>query len=180
MIGFGHLARRLVDLLRPFHVEVARHDPFVAPSWPRPTASRSHRLEAVLACDVVFVLVPETPSTEGMLGGAELDLLRSGRGARECLAGQASSQTAPLLARLQRGDVVGALDVFDPEPMPLDSPILDLPNVFLTPHVAGVTEESRRRFFSLMVDECLRHFDGHDPVGAHVRSGPAAKVQVDS
>ena len=54
--------------------------------------------------------------------------------------------------------------MFDPEPIPLDSPALELPNVFLTPHVAGVTEESRRRFFSLMVDECLRHFAGLEPM----------------
>ena len=68
-----------------------------------------------------------------------------------------------LLARLQRGDIVACLDVFDPEPLPADSPLVDLPNVFVSPHIAGVTEESRRRFFSLMVDECLRHFDGLEP-----------------
>jgi phosphoglycerate dehydrogenase-like enzyme len=68
-----------------------------------------------------------------------------------------------LVARLRRGDLIACLDVFDPEPVPLDSPLLDLPNVFLTPHIAGVTEESRRRFFSLMVDECLRHFAGYEP-----------------
>ena len=71
---------------------------------------------------------------------------------------------AALLDRLQRGDVIACLDVFDPEPLPLDSPLVDLPNVFCTPHIAGVTEESRRRFFSLMVDECLRHFDGLEPL----------------
>ena len=38
-----------------------------------------------------------------------------------------------------------------------------MPNVFLTPHIAGYTEESRRRFFALMVDECLRHFAGLEP-----------------
>ena len=48
--------------------------------------------------------------------------------------------------------------------MPLDSPFVDLPNVFLSPHIGGVTEESRRRFFSLMVDECLRHFAGFEPL----------------
>ena len=54
--------------------------------------------------------------------------------------------------------------MFDPEPLPPDSPLLDLPNVFLSPHIAGVTAESRRRFFSLMVDECLRHFEGLEPL----------------
>jgi phosphoglycerate dehydrogenase-like enzyme len=49
--------------------------------------------------------------------------------------------------------------------MPADSPIIDLPNVFLSPHVAGVTEESRRRFFELMVTEIIRHLDGLEPLG---------------
>ena len=62
--------------------------------------------------------------------------------------------------------MIACLDVFDPEPVPLDSPVRDLPNVFLTPHIAGYTEESRRRFFSLMVDECLRHFAGLEPWAA--------------
>ena len=65
-----------------------------------------------------------------------------------------------LLERLLIGDIVGCLDVYDPEPLPLDSPLLDLSNVFITPHIAGNTGESRRRFFSLMVDECLRFFAG--------------------
>ncbi len=161
MIGFGHIARRLVELLRPFHVEVLAHDPFVADELAEALDVTLARLADILACDVVFVLVPETPSTAGMLGERELDLLRSGSVLVNVSRGRVI-QAAPLLARLQRGDVVGALDVFDPEPIPLDSPILELPNVFLTPHVAGVTEESRRRFFSLMVDECLRHFQGDE------------------
>ena len=65
---------------------------------------------------------------------------------------------------MQRGDIIACLDVFDPEPLPLDSPLLDLANVFVSPHIAGVTAESRRRFFSLMVDECLRHFEGFEPL----------------
>jgi phosphoglycerate dehydrogenase-like enzyme len=68
-----------------------------------------------------------------------------------------------LVERLSRGDVVACLDVFDPEPVPLDSPVRDLENVFLSPHIGGFTEESRRRMFSLMVDECLRHFAGLEP-----------------
>jgi phosphoglycerate dehydrogenase-like enzyme len=71
--------------------------------------------------------------------------------------------SSALIERVSRGDIVACLDVFDPEPIPLDSPIRDLPNVFLTPHIGGYTEESRRRFFSLMVDECLRHFAGLEP-----------------
>lgn len=163
MIGFGHLARRLVALLRPFEVEVWAFDPYA----PRELADAYGVLFAglpeVLACDVVFVLVPHTPSTDRMLGADELAQLRPGSAFVNVSRGRVVDSDA-LIARLAQGDVLAGLDVFDPEPIPLSSPILDMPNVFLSPHIAGVTEESRRRFFALMVDECLRHFTGFEPL----------------
>lgn len=162
MIGFGHVARCLVDLLRPFEVDVRAFDPFVSRELAEAYDVGFATLDSVLSADVVFVLVPHTPTTEGMLGAAELDLLRPGSVFVNVSRGKVVD-TPALIARLERGDVVACLDVFDPEPMPLDSPVADMSNVFLSPHVAGVTEESRRRFFSLMVDDCLRHFAGIEP-----------------
>jgi D-3-phosphoglycerate dehydrogenase / 2-oxoglutarate reductase len=163
LIGFGHVGRRLVELMRPFQVDVRVFDPFVSRELAEPYGVQFGPLSTVLECDVVFVLVPWTTATEGMLGANEIDRLRPG-----CVFVNVSRgkvvRTPALLTRLQRGDIVACLDVFDPEPLPPDSPLLDLPNVFLSPHIAGVTAESRRRFFSLMVDECLRHFEGLEPL----------------
>jgi phosphoglycerate dehydrogenase-like enzyme len=175
LIGFGHLARRLVELLEPFHVTIVAFDPYA----PRELAAAYDvdfgPLEQALRCDVVFVLVPHTPETERLLGADELELLRSGSVLVNVSRG-AVIDSPSLLARLARSDVIACLDVFDPEPIPLDSPIRDLQNVFITPHIAGYTEESRRRFFSLMVDECLRYFSGLEPrallTPRNVRSRP--------
>jgi phosphoglycerate dehydrogenase-like enzyme len=162
LIGFGHLAWRLIELLRPFHVDAVAFDPYA----PRELAEAYNvsfgPLERALDSDVVFVLLPLTAATEGMIGAAELELLRPGSVFVNVSRGKVVDSAA-LLARVSRGDVIACLDVFDPEPIPLDSPVRDLPNVFLTPHIGGYTEESRRRFFSLMVDECLRHFAGVEP-----------------
>jgi D-3-phosphoglycerate dehydrogenase len=162
MVGFGHLARSLVQLLAPFGVQICAFDPFAPRELAEAYRVDFAPLEAILACDVVFVLVPHTPSTHGMLGAAELEQLRPGSVLVNVSRGKVIDSTA-LLARLSRGDVIACLDVFDPEPVPLDSPILDMENVFLSPHIAGYNEESRRRFFTLMVDECLRHFAGFEP-----------------
>jgi D-3-phosphoglycerate dehydrogenase len=161
MIGFGHLARRLVDLLRPFGCQIVAFDPYAPRALAEPYGILFAPLDAVLDSDVVFVLAPLTPSTDGMLGARELELLRSGSVFVNVSRGKILDGAA-LLARLSRGDVIACLDVFDPEPVPLDSPIADLANVFITPHLAGVTEESRRRFFTLMVEQCLRHFEGFE------------------
>jgi D-3-phosphoglycerate dehydrogenase / 2-oxoglutarate reductase len=163
MIGFGHVARHLVELLRPFHVEIEAFDPYVPRELAESCGVVFGPLHRVIESDVVFVLVPQTPGTIGMLGASELARLRPGSVFVNVSRG-AVVESGALLARLTRGDVIGCLDVFDPEPMPLDSPVIDLPNVFLSPHIAGVTEESRRRFFSLMVDECLRCFKGLEPL----------------
>jgi phosphoglycerate dehydrogenase-like enzyme len=162
LIGFGHLARRLVELLEPFRVEAVAFDPFAPRALAEAYGVAFGPLERALECDVVFVLVPHTPDTDGLLGPSELERLRPGSVLVNVSRGRVIDSVA-LLARLARADIIACLDVFDPEPVPLDSPIRDLPNVFLTPHIGGYTEESRRRFFSLMVDECLRHFVGLEP-----------------
>jgi len=163
MIGFGHLAWRLVELLRPFHVDIVAFDPFVPRELAGAYGVTFGPLPAVMSRDVVFSLVPLTPGTSGMIGAAELAWLRPGSVFVNVSRGGVVDSDA-LLDRLRGGDVIASLDVFDPEPVPPDSPIIDLPNVFLSPHVAGVTEESRRRFFHLMVDEIIRHFDGLEPL----------------
>jgi phosphoglycerate dehydrogenase-like enzyme len=165
MVGFGHVARRLVQLLEPFTVEVRVYDPYAPRELADPCNVDFGPLEVVLESDVVFVLVPQTPATEGLIGRAELELLAPGTVLVNVSRGKVID-TEALLTRLHHGDIVACLDVFDPEPLPLDSPLADLANVFVSPHVAGVTEESRRRFFSLMVDDCLRHFAGLEPRGA--------------
>jgi phosphoglycerate dehydrogenase-like enzyme len=67
-----------------------------------------------------------------------------------------------LVERLKKHDMIACLDVFDPEPVPADSPVRDMHNVFLTPHVAGVNVLGGPRFFSLMTDEMERFFSGHE------------------
>ncbi|MBI2940571.1 MAG: hypothetical protein HYY04_09055 [Chloroflexi bacterium] len=67
-----------------------------------------------------------------------------------------------LTERLGRGDITGAFDVFDPEPIPAGHPIGQLPNVFLSPHIAGVTAAGNPRGFALMVDELDRFLHGHE------------------
>ena len=161
-IGFGHIARRLRRLLAPFGVDAIAFDPFVARELAEAFDIAFGPLERVLECDVVFVTVPLTPGTAGMLGAEALERLRPGSVLVNVSRG-AVIDTPALIARLAHGDVIACLDVFDPEPVPLDSPIRDMANVFLTPHIAGYTAESRRRFFALMVDECLRHFAGLEP-----------------
>jgi D-3-phosphoglycerate dehydrogenase / 2-oxoglutarate reductase len=96
-----------------------------------------------------------------MLGPAELDLLKADAVFVNVSRGAIVDPEA-LTARARRGDIRVAIDVFDPEPIPAGSPIRDLPNVFMSPHIAGVTAACRPRFFSFMVDELERFYAGHE------------------
>lgn len=168
LIGCGHIGRRLLEYLRPFRVDVRVYDPYLAPEVPDAFDFRvAPTLELVFReSEVVVCLAPLTPRTRGMIGARELDWLPPG-GAFVNVSRGPIVDSAALIERLKRGDGVrAALDVFDPEPIPAEGPLAEirqLPNVFLSPHIAGVTGPSRPRFFTLMVDELERFFGGYQP-----------------
>lgn len=161
LVGCGHIGRRLLSFLKPFGAEVWVHDPYISKDVPDIFGVALTSLDNVLSkCDVVVCLVPLTPATEGMFGEREFSLLQPGAVFVNVSRGKVV-QTNAMLERLSRGDIFAGLDVFDPEPIPLDSPVLQMPNVFLTPHVAG-SAAGRRRLFELMVNELERFANGHE------------------
>lgn len=160
LIGCGYIGRRLLELLAPFHCAIYAFDPHV----PRVLADiydiTLTSLDNVMGCDVVISLVPLTPETQGMITARELDLLRPGAVFVNVSRGAVVDQSA-LIRRLERNDIVASLDVFDPEPLEADSPLRQMTNVFLTPHIAGVTAPCGPRFLTLAADEIERKFAGH-------------------
>ena len=87
------------------------------------------------------------------------DVVVTGIGATTPIGGTAPETWQAMLAGRSG---IGPITLFDPEPFPVDSPIRDLPNVFLTPHIAGVNAAGGPRFFRIMVDELERFFGGHE------------------
>ena len=161
LIGCGHIGRRLISFLKPFQCDIRVHDPYIPKELPDALDFLQTSLDFIMSdSDVVICLAPLTPATTGMIGSREIELLRPGSVFVNVSRGPIVDSNA-LVARLQRGDIVAGLDVFDPEPIPADHPIKGLPNVFLSPHLAGVTAATREAFFTLMVDELDRFFHGH-------------------
>lgn len=162
LIGLGIIGRKLVQLLEPFHCDVRAHDPYVPKEVADVLGVLLTNLDVIMSdSDVIVCVAPITPKTHRMIGQRELDLIQPGAAIVNVSRGAIIDPDA-LIARLKRGDITGAFDVFDPEPIPADSEIRQLPNVFLTPHIAGVTAACGPRFFRLMVDELDRFFHGHE------------------
>ncbi|MCL4859015.1 MAG: hydroxyacid dehydrogenase [Caldilineaceae bacterium] len=162
VIGGGHMGRRLIQLLRPFEGEIWVHDPYLPREMAEALGFVQTSLDNLFAhCDVVVCMAPLTPNTRGMIGARELGLLRP-RAVFVNVSRGAVVDSAALIERLRAGDIFAGLDVFDPEPIPPDSEILQLPNVFLSPHIGWYSGDPHPHFFALMVDEFDRFFNGHE------------------
>ena len=143
LVGFGAIARRLAQLLSGFDVRMLAYDPFVPQETARALGVEMAALEAVLRqSDVVSVHARLLPETEGLIGERELALMKPTaylvNTARAGLVDEAA-----LLKALQEHRIAGAaIDVFWKEPLPADSPWLQLDNLTVTPHLAGTTADS--------------------------------------
>lgn len=162
MIGCGHMGRRLLSLLRPFDVECWVHDPYLPHEMAEVLGFVRTGLRQLLSsCDVIVSVVPHTPATEKLIDAEALACIRAGSVFVNVSRG-AVVDSAALIERLKKGDIYAGLDVFDPEPVPVDSPILKMSNVFLSPHIGWYDGEPYPRFFPLMVDELERFVAGHE------------------
>jgi phosphoglycerate dehydrogenase-like enzyme len=163
LIGAGNVGQRFIKLLAPFEVTVLACDPGAPTALATMADIELTSLDNVMgATDVVVCTVPLTNRTRGMIGAPQLEALRPGAVFVNVSRG-AVVDTGALIERLRLGDIVACLDVVEPEPLAVGSPLRAMPNVFLSPHIAGVTAASEPRFFDLMVDEINRALAGYRP-----------------
>jgi len=159
VIGASRIGRRVIELLRPFDLDVCLFDPYVDSATADALGVRLVALDTLLStCDIVSVHAPDTPQTRNLIGADQLALMRDGATLINTARG-ALIDTDALIKHLQAGRLYAVLDVTDPEPLPADSVLYDLPNVFLTPHIAGSQGNELARLGSYVVDELerLRH-----------------------
>lgn len=112
------------------------------------------------ASDVVVLATPLTPETLGMIGEEQLRAMRPGSFLINIARGGVVDEPAMIVA-LRDGHLGGAgLDVFEREPLPAESPLWDMPNVIITPHVATGSERTMQRIEDLVCDNVRRFLDG--------------------
>ena len=160
LVGCGHVGKRLIELLRPFHVDLLVCDPYL----PAETAGhleirRGSLLEVLQHAEILVIQVPLTPKTERLIGEKELDLFGTGKILVNCSRGRVLDQAA-LVRRLQAGELIAGLDVFDPEPLETDSPLRSLPNAILSPHIAWYAPNAFHRYFQNTALDFERFFCG--------------------
>lgn len=162
IVGFGNIGRETARLFAALGMLVHVYDPFVKESDAAALGYAYHaELNDLLAvCDVVSLHMPSLPETRGMMGAAQFTAIKPGAFLVNCARGDVVDEAA-LYEALQDGRVAGAaLDVMVKEPFDLENPLVALPNVVLTPHVAAVTKEAANRTYKLAVTSTLTLLDG--------------------
>jgi D-3-phosphoglycerate dehydrogenase len=167
VIGAGRIGRAAIARLRPFVRAVLAYDPYLdaAPDGVELVPD----LDAMLRrTDVLTLHLPLTDESRGMIGARELALLRPGAIVVNVSRGGIIDQAA-LVDALRSGHLAGAgLDVTDPEPPAADDPLMDAPNLVLSPHVGWYSTAAQARARTQSIAGIVALLDGHEPTTGRI------------
>lgn len=160
IVGASRIGRRVIELLRPFSYRVLLFDPTLDAAEAQALGTtKVDLLELMRQSDIVSLHAPSLPSTRNMIGGEQLASMKDGATLINTARGALVDEDA-LLATLASGRIDAIIDVTDPEIPGRGSAFYDLPNVFLTPHIAGAVGLERGRLGEMAVDEIERFARG--------------------
>ena len=158
LVGFGAIAQKTALKAKALGMNICAYDPFLPPDDPAWDQAQSLSLEGVLkTADVISLHVPLTQETRHMIDENRLAQLKPGAVVINAARGGVVDEDA-LADSLRCGKLAGAaLDVFESEPLTADAArrFYGLNNLILTPHIAGVTEESNVRVSAMIADRVL-------------------------
>jgi len=164
LVGFGRIGRHVARKAQAFGVEVVAHDPYASPEVASAAGVELVELDTLLArANCVSLHVPLTPETRHMI-----DVAKMRRGALLINIGRGGLvDEDALAAALRSGRLAGAaLDVTEVEPLPLSSPLLDAPNLILTPHVAWVSDVALEDLRCFTAEAAMRLMGAREAVAA--------------
>lgn len=160
LIGASRVGRRVLELLRSYDMTVLLHDPTIDAAEADRLGARLVELdELIRGSDVVSVHAPDIPETYHLLDAERLAALKDGATLINTARGRLID-TEALIAEARTGRIWAVLDVTDPEPLPADSPLFQMPNVVVTPHIAGSLGNEVRRMGALAISELERFARG--------------------
>ncbi len=161
IIGLGAIGRTLAEMCLGLGMKVVAYDPYVKEV---PGGVRMADLAALAqTSDFVSVHVPAAPDTTGLLDAEFFAHMKPTAYLVNCSDYQVAEEAALLDALRSRRIRGAALDVFETHPVTPNSPMLELDNVLLTPHIGGATDETIERHSRMMTDDILRFINGQRP-----------------
>jgi len=164
LVGFGHVARRLAEKLKPLFGKILAHDPFVRPEAMTALGVSPAGLEELFqSSDFLSVHVPLSAATRHLVSRELLRKMKPSAFLVNTSRGAVVDEAA-LIEALGGGRIAGAgLDVFETEPLPEASPLRSLGNVILTSHIAWYSEGAIRELKETAASEVVRVLRGEEP-----------------
>ena len=161
LIGLGTIGRMVAERLQAYDVHVLAYDPYVDAADAAQLGVTLCGLDELFArADVVSLHAPWLPQTVGMITGTHLASMREDATFINTARGALVREAEMIAVLQQRPDLYAVLDVTYPEPPVPESPLYSLPNVVLTPHIAGSLDNECRRMGRTMVEELARFIRG--------------------
>jgi len=163
LLGVGAVGTKLVELLRPFRLEVIVFDPFLTSERAEGMGVRKVSLESAFQeAYVVSNHLLDVPATYGLIHRGLLESMRPG--ATFINTGRGRTVVDPDLVEVlqSRPDLTALLDVTDPEPLPLDHPLWRLPNALISSHIAGAVGDEVLRLADYAIEEFDRFRNGQE------------------
>jgi D-3-phosphoglycerate dehydrogenase len=159
VLGFGRIGRQVARRALGLQMKVVAYDPFVSGERFRELGVESASFDAVLErADFLTLHLPLTDDTRGSIDAAAIARMRDGARLINAARGELVDEAA-LVAALESGKLAGAaIDVFSQEPY--DGPLLQAPNVVVTPHLAASTEEAQDRAGVIVAEQVAAALDG--------------------
>lgn len=175
VISGGAVGRHMVKLLKNFHVDILMYDPVLSAEAIQAIGAEKVSLETLMSeCDVVSVHAPSIPATDNMLNASNLCLLQDGAVLINTSRGSVINEQ-DLIAELEKGRFFACIDVTQTEPPAKDNKLRSLPNVVLTPHIAGTATNGLRRV-ALHVCEEIERLLGGEKMRTEVNLADLAKM----
>ncbi len=157
LVGYGSIGKEIERMLGPFDVELIR---LARTARENPDVHAVGELDALLPMAQVIVLIlPSSEETRWLIGARQFSLMQQGALLVNAARGPIVDTDALVLA-LQNKRIRAALDVTDPEPLPVNHPLWKCPNLLITPHVGGSSPEFARRSLNIAADELRRYMAG--------------------
>lgn len=156
IVSLGMIGRKLCELLQPFHVQKIAYDPIVKDDVFASLGATPCSLKEIFTCsDVVSLHAPWLKETEGFITGEMIASMKPHATLINTARGAIIREGEMVEVLLDRPDLTAILDVTHPEPPTPGSPLYHLPNVILTPHIAGSAGREVQRMAELIIEEFL-------------------------
>ncbi len=161
LISLGMIGRRVAEFLKLLDVNVLAYDPYLTDQIAAELGVRLCSLDEIFHCsDVVSLHTPWLPETENLIRGHHFLSMKPNASFINTARGAVVCEPELIDALTVRQDIQAVLDVTHPEPPAPESPLYRLPNVMLTPHIAGSVQDECRRMGQYMVEELRRYLSG--------------------